>query len=63
MAITGLNLSALLGFLPLCIYFFLFLPEAVVDQLIRLLLVFLAALLFFSELDIFAATAFGRHAG
>jgi hypothetical protein len=39
------------------------LPEGVVDQLMRLLPVFLAALRFFSELDILAATAFGRHAG
>lgn len=63
---NGLNLSLPEAFFPfLCIYFFLvfFLPEGVVDQLIRLLEVFLEALRFFSELDIFAATALGRHAG
>ena len=63
---NGLNLSLAEAFFPfLCIYFFLvfFLPEGVVDQLMRLLEVFLAALLLFSLADIFAATALGRHAG
>ena len=63
---NGLNLSLAEAFFPfLCIYFFLvfFLPEGVVDQLMRLLEVFFAALRFFSALDILAATALGRHAG
>ena len=63
---NGLNLSLAEAFFPFFnIYFFLvfFLPEGVVDQLIRLLEVFFAALRFFSEADILAATALGRHAG